>query len=93
MSLLPFDFHFSRPASLFDQTFGDVLDEFYSDVPSVFRPGYCRPWRYNSASDSGVSKVVNDMDKYEVRAKNLFSIIATLMKKKLQKGSPGCEAI
>lgn len=66
MSLLPFDFHFSRPVSLFDQNFGDVLDDFYADVPSVFRPGYFRPWRYHSAPDSGVSKVINDKDKYEV---------------------------
>jgi len=58
-----------RPVSLFDQNFGmgmlrdDLLN------PSIIAPlrvGYYRPWRGQSARQSGMSQIENDKDGFKV---------------------------
>jgi len=59
-----------RPVSLFDQHFGlgmvpdDVLG---ASVVSPVRIGYYRPWRNQTACQSGVSRIQHDNEGFKVR--------------------------
>lgn len=59
-----------RWPTIYDQNFGLGISPVSLMAPSALnvplRAGYLRPWRHLSASNSGISNIINDKENFKV---------------------------